>query len=212
MIEVTLIDSGGKDLSVVNAARVSHKKRHDEYVVGKDDSLLSYLRRHGHMTPFNHAWMSFHVKAPIFVARQCVKHEYLPFNEVSRRYVSDPPEFFVPTEWREATTDKKQGSGGAIDNSTPLYDELLVAYKASEESYQNLLDSGVCEEQARMVLPLGLYTEWVWSGSLGAFAKFCRLRLAPDAQAETWQVANQIDRFATILFPNAWEEALHCIE
>lgn len=213
MIEVTLIDAGGEALNVVNAARVSFKKR-VEQMDSKQVNLLAYLSREGHMTPFNHAWMSFHVKAPVFVARQLVKHEYLPWNEVSRRYVDDEPTFFTPQEWRSRADNVKQGSGDTlVDVASDTAHSILVDhYRDCKQRYENLLEYGVCPEQARMVLPLGMMTEWIWSGSLGAFAKMVRLRIHPSTQAETREVAEKISDLAHDLFWHAWVFAVKCEE
>ena len=170
----------------------------------KDAGLISYLAKHNHKSPFNHTGATFHVKAPIFVARQLVKHEYMPWNEVSRRYVDDEPEFYKPDVWRGRSADKKQGSEGVVK----LYGvaEQIVDDYAAEAltAYQVLLEAGVAPEQARMVLPQSTMTEWYWSGSLDAFADMCRLRITPDTQAETLQVALMIDKKMLDLFPVSW--------
>ena len=203
MIEVNYIAHMGDDLSVVNAARVSFGKKHSE-MTGGDTKLIKYLAKHKHISPFGHAFASFHVKAPIFVARQLVKHKFLRWNEISRRYVDDEPEFYVPEVWRGRSADKKQGSEGevklrtldaAIVSDSPY--DALSAYKAA-------LNSGVAPEQARMVLPQSTMTEWYWSGSLDAFADMCRLRCKEDTQYETRIVANQINDIMKPLFPVSW--------
>lgn len=165
-----------------------------------------------HKSPFNHAFMRFYCTAPIFVARQMVKHEYLVWNEISGRYVQfgsekTPAMIFTPEEWRAASADKKQGSGGSVAGGVGAIATEAVQDVALEclGEYRYLLGLGVCEEQARMVLPLNLCTEWIWSGSLWAFAKMCKLRMAPDAQKETRLLAEQIDRQARVLFPVSWE-------
>ena len=202
MIEVTYIDHMGSDLSVVNAARVSFGKKHEEFQ-HKDVKLIVYLAKHKHKSPFNHAFATFHVKAPIFVARQLVKHEYMPWNEISRRYVDDEPEFYTPPVWRGRSADKKQGSDGVVENINPLFvsDMKVNAF----EDYNYLLSQGVCPEQARMVLPQSMMTEWYWSGSLFAFAKMCSLRCKDDTQAETRVVADAIDEEMERLYPVSWE-------
>jgi len=209
MIEVTYVDHMGSDLSVVNAARVSFGKKSDwmprvhngEQLVltPKDAKLISYLARHNHKSPFNHAFATFHIKAPIFVARQLQKHEYMPWNEISRRYVDSEPEFYQPDVWRGRSEDKKQGSDGVV-NVGKIGDISLT----SKTLYNSLLDRGVAPEQARMVLPQSTMTEWYWSGSVHAFAKMCGLRLKPDAQYETRLVAGQIEDKMTELFPESW--------
>jgi len=197
MIEVTYIDHMGSDLSVVNAARVSFGKTHKAMTEG-DTKLIKYLAKHKHMSPFGHAFASFHVKAPIFVARQLVKHKFLRWNEISRRYVDDEPEFYVPDAWRGRSADKKQGSAGVID----IDSDTLPYYKLhSLDCYKELLDYGICPEQARMVLPQSTMTEWYWSGSLDAFIDMCNLRCKEDTQLETRLVADYIRSEMIKLFP-----------
>lgn len=198
-IEVTLIDSCGSDLSVVNAARVSFHKESSEFV-DKDAGLIRYLARHKHTSPFNHAFMSFRVKAPIFVARQLVKHKFLPWNEVSRRYVDEEPEVYIP-EIREKADNVKQGSGDLHPQGHALQNQVYMASVAALSAYNDLLNKGTCPEQARCVLPLNTMTEWVWSGSLGAFADMLRLRLDGHTQEESRRVAELIYAQAEPLFP-----------
>jgi len=206
MIDVTLIDSMGTDLSVVNAARVSFGKKSD-VLKDSDTKLIHYLAKHKHTSPFGHAFATFHVKAPVFVARQLVKHKFLRWNEISRRYVDTEPEFYKP-ELREAVTDKKQGSGYPIHNNT-LDGVIQQSGIEAAKQYKYLLKMGVCEEQARMVLPLNHMTEWYWSGSLDAFADMCNLRLMTDTQYETQLVAQQIDQIMLGLFPVSWEALVY---
>jgi len=201
MIKATLMDHMGSDVTVVNAARVSFGKRTDNtYTTNKDEKLIWYLAEHKHMSPFGHCFASFHVKAPIFVARQLVKHKFLRWNEISRRYVDYEPEFYVPDVWRGRAEDKKQGSAGEVKSNFSINYYNLEAFKA----YEQLLDEGVCPEQARMVLPQSTMTEWYWSGSLDAFADVCILRCASDTQQETQEVANQISVKMHKLFPVSW--------
>ncbi len=210
MIEVTCIDHMGTDLTVANAARVSFGKQSEmdtsdvwgpPKLKDKDAKLIRYLAKHKHISPFGHCFASFHVKAPVFVARQLVKHKFLRWNEVSRRYVDDEPEFYVPDVWRGKSADKKQGSKGTITISNDIvedvYDEVIGRYRL-------LLDIGVCPEQARMVLPQSMMTEWYWSGSLDAFADMCNLRCKSDTQAETRFVADVISEEMEKLFPVSW--------
>jgi len=200
-MEVKLIDHMGSDLSVVNAARVSFAKVHEKFNEKKDVGLINYLAKHNHWSPFGHASMQFHIKAPVFVARQLVKHQVgLVWNEVSRRYVDDEPEFYEPTEWRLAAENKKQGS-----SSETIKYSSKPAIMFATQCYHNLLKAGVAPEMARMVLPQSMMTEWYWSGTLYAFARVCNLRCKPDAQVETQMVANQIDKLAEGLFPTSWK-------
>lgn len=228
-IEVTLIDHCGSDLSVVNAARVSfHKKSEWEYTYvkdvyepmlpvsqhlsDKDQKLISYLAKHNHKSPFNHAFLSFRVKAPIFVARQLVKHEYLPWNEVSRRYVDDEPEFYFPNKWRARADNVKQGSSDKeLEMSYPDCDlGMWIESQTAEQLslYNKCLKVGMCPEQARMVLPLNTITEWLWSGTLFAFVKMCKLRLDPHTQLETQEVAQKIAKYVKELFPVSYQELM----
>ena len=215
MIEVTYIDHMGSDLSVVNAARVSFGKESlwnwskeldsgtgdGRTLKERDTKLIKYLAKHRHMSPFGHAFASFHVKAPIFVARQLVKHKFLRWNEISRRYVDDDPEFYLPDEWRGRADDKKQGSNGVVD----VEDVLDETHGQALVTYQELLNKGVCPEQARMVLPQSTMTEWYWSGSLDAFADMCRLRITPDTQYESKRIALGVDKEMLKLFPISWK-------
>ena len=223
MIEVTYVNHMGDDLSVVNAARVSFGKKSDymprvhmgepKVLQYKDDRLINYLAKQKPKSPFNHAFATFHVKAPVFVARQLVKNEYMPWNEISRRYVNTEPEFYVP-QWREAAEDKKQGSGDPMQNGAKKavqnkYDQLT---KGAARTYRRMLELGVCEEQARMVLPQSMMTEWYWSGTLYAFAKMCGLRLKEDTQVETQYVAQKIALTMADLYPVSWDALMEYAE
>jgi len=224
-MKATLIDHMGSDLSVVNAARVSFGKESEavawfEYTYEtdrrsgdfvallsqKDQKLIRYLALHKHLSPFGHAFASFHVKAPIFVARQLVKHKFLRWNEISRRYVDSDPEFYVPEVWRGQSEDKKQGSSGHVYLESYTRNQYRGAEGSALAAYKALLEAGVAAEQARMVLPQSTMTEWYWSGSLDAFAAMCRLRCAEDTQYETRVVANQISSVMGDLFPVSWFE------
>jgi thymidylate synthase (FAD) len=213
MIKATYIDHMGSDLSVVNAARVSFGKESDWEQTNKNEpprlsqrdvKLVRYLALHKHFSPFGHAFCTWHVKAPVFVARQLVKHKFLRWNEISRRYVDDNIEFYEPKEWRGRSADKKQGSEGAV--KLEGVDEQIVDDYTEEAltAYQVLLEAGVAPEQARMVLPQSTMTEWYWSGSLDAFADMCNLRCKSDTQLETRLVADQIDGMMADLFPVSW--------
>ena len=211
-MNVDLVDHMGSDLSVVNAARVSFSKESEmiwiedaptmykETLSDKDKKLIGYLAKHDHWSPFAHASLQFRIKAPIFVARQLVKHQVgLVWNEVSRRYVDDTPEFYIPTEWRLKAENKKQGSS----DETIEYN-INGAIEFVTQTYNNLLNADIAPEMARMVLPQNLYTEWYWSGTLMAFARVCNLRCKPDTQLETQQIAQQIDLLAKEKFPVTW--------
>ena len=213
MIEVTYIDHMGSDLTVANAARVSFGKTSEmeddpwgpPKLKKKDDKLIRYLAREKHISPFGHCFASFHVKAPIFVARQLVKHKFLRWNEISRRYVDDEPEFYLPDEWRGRSADKKQGSEGIVPTNQQIMASSSKANMWALRNYQGLLNQGVAPEQARMVLPQSIMTEWYWSGSLDAFADMCRLRITPDTQYESRQVALGVDKIMLRIFPVSWD-------
>ena len=201
-IAVELIDQMGTDLTVVNAARVSYAGHKDEFD-DRDEKLIAYLARHNHWSPFGHASMQFRIKAPVFVARQLVKHQVgLIWNEVSRRYVDYEPEFYHPKTWRGKPKDSKQGSEGEVAVDQGYYERLMNSMRVY---YALLLNSGVAPEMARMVLPQSMMTEWYWSGSLHAFARVCNLRCAKDTQLETQEVADMIDSAAKNAFPVCWK-------
>lgn len=163
-----------------------------------------------HMSPFGHVFASFHVKAPIITARQLVKHKFLRWNEISRRYVEDLPEFLV-CEFRKAVKDKKQGSGEYVgdEQQQATGDDFDTVQRAAVNAYMNALDEGVAPEQARGILPQFLMTEWIWSGSLDAFASMCKLRCKSDTQKETRLVADQISSIMKPLFPVSWEALMN---
>jgi len=237
-IKATLIDHMGTDLSVVNAARVSFGKKskleyynkstgevmhcenlHRDHIhqtdywdhrLSKGDTgLIKYLAKHKHMSPFGHCFASFHVKAPIFVARQLVKHKFLRWNEISRRYVETGPEFYVPEVWRGKAEDKKQGSAGVVEVHPMTFVVDPLDYtdlnEASLDVYKYLLQQGVAAEQARIILPQSVMTEWYWSGSLDAFSDMCNLRCKEDTQYESRIVADQISEIMGVLYPVSWE-------
>ena len=233
-MKVDYITHMGSDLTVANAARVSFDKEsewnineyEEQYLENSrtvirqpifslkegDKKLINFLARENHWTPFGHCSLQFRIKAPIFVARQLGKHQIgLTWNEVSRRYVDSEPEFYFPEKWRKKNPDKKQGS----------YDDEFVDLKFAEECqpkavvnmcrelYHAMIDMEVCAEQARMILPQNMYTEWYWSGTLFAFARVCRLRLKKDTQKETRDIADQINNLTEKHFPISWK-ALMC--
>ena len=204
-MEVNLIDSMGGDLTVVNSARVSFGKKKKKFGKG-DEKLISYLAKHGHWTPFGHVSLQFHIVAPVFVARQLVKHQVgLVWNEISRRYVDTKPEIYTPDSWRGRAEDKKQGSDedDIVWKRWLEYEELC---KTAVGAYERMLFNGICPEQARMILPQSMMTEWYWTGSLMAFARVCKLRCKPDAQLETRVVADQINELSGVVAPISWKE------
>lgn len=209
-MKVTLIDYMGDDLTVVNAARVSFNKESlpdlDGELSPKDQSLIQYLARHKHWSPFAHCFLQFRVKAPLFVARQLVKHQVgLTWNEVSRRYVDEEPEFYTPLSWRGRAANNKQGSEGMAQSQ---YFPALYLNDVCEQalaSYKKMLQQGVAPEMARIILPQNMYTEWYWSGSLMAFARVVKQRTDTHTQLETQEIASEIETSCNNIFPYSWE-------
>lgn len=225
-MKVTYCRHMGDDLTVVDAARVSFDKESEWLLTDygsicrlheRDVKLIKYLAKHNHWSPFAHTSVQLRVKAPIFVARQLVKHQVGGvWNEVSRRYVDSEPEFWFPEVWRGRPEGSiKQGSSGVVKN-VRFHDAngSGVEYQVgptvqnfithSLGIYEDLLDGGVAPEQARMVLPQNMQTEWIWTGSLMFWCRVCRERLAPGAQAETREIAEQIAEIVAPLFPVSW--------
>lgn len=220
-IKVEYLGGYGSDVTVVNAARVSFAKEAKELGDG-DVRLINYLAKHKHHSPFNHAFLSFRVKAPIFVARQLVKHKFMPWNEVSRRYVDEEPEFYFPEKFRARAPEIKQGSSDLEIKTIVHYDVGINEYWETEidnsfqlyidscfNMYEDMLKAGVCPEQARMVLPQNTMSEWIWSGTLGAFLDMLKLRLDPHTQKETQDVARRVAESVKHLFPISYEAYLH---
>ena len=200
-MNVELLDIMGSDLTVVNAARVSFAGESEEFG-SRDKKLIRYLAKHNHWTPFAHVQVQFRIKAPVFVARQLVKHQVgLVWNEISRRYVDVVPEFHAPEAWRKRAPDKKQGSldetfeGRDEERFDIKYWDLIEKAKAI---YDNMIACGVAPEQARMVLPQSMMTEWYWTGSLAAFARVVKQRTSSDAQYECQVIAQKIDQVLAV--------------
>tara|TARA_E500000331_G_C17249951_1_gene710671 strand:+ start:1741 stop:2433 length:693 start_codon:yes stop_codon:yes gene_type:complete len=206
---VQLIDCMGSDRSVVNSARVSYAsdELNKEHLDERDKKLINFLAENKHTSPFNHAFVSFKIEAPIFVARQLVKHEYLVWNEISRRYTEKDLKFFNVQGWGKQDEKNKQGTGEPLREKdqwlcTEAYQNLVyTAYTC----YKSLLATGVSKEDARMVLPQSSMTEWYWSGSLGAFAKMCKLRLDNHTQHYTREIAEAISTHMEWKFPVSWQ-------
>lgn len=222
-ITVELLDSCCTDLDTVNAARVSFDKESKwaedvwaedeqglylaEVLTKEDTKLIKYLADHKHMTPFRHNFIKLRVKAPIFLAAQLKKHQAgLSWNEVSRRYVSSEPEFYVPEVWRGKPEGSiKQGSGDAsVDNERWLWDYQIYVNKCVR-MYQTMLNEDIAPEMARMVLPQSMMTEWIWSGNLLAFAHVFNERKASGAQQEAQDFAWQLHKAVSELAPISWE-------
>lgn len=213
--EVELLSTMGSDLTVVNTARVSFNKT-SEYATKdgefnlseKDQKLITYLAKNGHWSPFAHCFLSFRIKAPVFVARQLVKHQIgLSWNEVSRRYVDEEVEFYYP-EWRARAENLKQGSSDTLIPSWKVREPYEDVHELAKRAYEKLLDEGLAPELARLVLPQSMMTEWIWSGTLMAFTRVCKLRLDSHAQRETSEVAQKINAVGEKHFPHSWKALL----
>ena len=222
-MNVELLDHMGSDLTVCNAARVSFAKESNwdwiedgagvSPVLSVNDArLINYLAKHDHWSPFAHTSIQLRIKAPIFVARQLVKHQVGGvWNEVSRRYVDAEPEFWFPEQWRGRPEGSiKQGSSGVVSGAEDGLEwcldngQTMTCTEIALASYRDLLHRGVAPEQARMILPQNMMTEWYWTGSLMFFTRVCKLRLDPHAQAETREIAEQIAEIVAPLFPVSW--------
>jgi len=202
---VELIDHMGSDLSVVNGARISMGKR-KEVFDGKDAGLINYLAEHDHTSPFRIPHVVLHIKAPIFVMRQWMRYKIgSDFNEVSRRYIDNDPEFHAPVEWRTQSKNVKQGSDGILAMADYIHADRVYrkACMKSMDAYFDMLELGVAKEQARMVLPLALYTEVYWTASLQAVAHFLVQRLDPHAQWEIREYAKAVKDLILPLYPNS---------
>jgi thymidylate synthase (FAD) len=235
-----LIDHMGTDLTVVNAARVSFDKesewerQHFDYISKEEDvdlrelknddvKLINYLANHGHWTPFSHCTITLRETVPIFVARQRFKHMVgFAYNEVSRRYVDDAPEFYTPEVWRSKPVNAKQGSGTEVIEwlyheehevwdepqspfiSTSIKEEYAHFIEYAEYLYKLMIDNGVAPEQARMILPQSMYTSYYTTGSLAAWARAYKLRTDSHAQLEIQELAKQWNDIIQPLFPVSW--------
>lgn len=201
-------DHMGDDNSVVNSARVSFSKDASNFTDEQNKNLIHYLAKHNHWTPFAHAFVTLHMKAPIAIHAQCVKHQIgFAMNTVSRRYVSEAPEYYLPTFRKKPIGSIKQGSGDEIEGEAQ--NRLQLAYRLNMmvcmKLYEELIERGVAPEQARFVLPQGVMTEWVWSGSLMAWARFYNQRTDTHAQKEIQELAQKAGEIIKPLFPVAWE-------
>lgn len=204
---VELVDHMGDDLAIVNAARVSYAGSSDKWT-DRDDKLLKYLWEHDHTSPFRHGHVKFRIKAPIFVLRQWMKHQVgCAWNEQSARYTKIEESFFYPDHFRLQDSKNKQGSGGYLDDNRE--DEALTllaqGYQVAYYNYLRLLDLGVCREQARMILPVGIYSECIWSASTQAIMHFLKLRLDHHSQFEMQEFAKAVYTIASSIFPKTME-------
>lgn len=216
-MRVEYVDHMGSDINVVNAARVSFAKEVEEFNIEKDTKLINYLAKHNHWSPLAHTSISIRIKAPIFMARQFVKHQIgLVWNEESRRYIDDSPEFYNPKVWRSKPENVKQGSQGihpmvieygknGKDGCSDLTFEVTELMDQSLELYERLIEQNVAPEMARMILPQSTMTNWIWTGSLVAFARIVKLRTEEHAQLEAQELAKKIAEVVEPLYPVSWK-------
>ena len=206
-MKVELLDVMGDDSAVAEAARVSFNKNPNEYTTEQNNKLIAYLAKHNHWSPFAHCILKFRIAAPIFVARQLAKHQVgFAWNEVSRRYVDYKPDFWWPISFRKRADNVKQGSSNEqAEYSRWFYGGVL---ERCLKEYNEMLDAGVCPEQARAILPQATYTEWIWTGSLYGWSRVCNLRLSAYTQAETREIAQLINEHCSVQFPVSWKELM----
>ena len=196
-MKVELLDTFGSDVTVCDVARVSFDKRAEHYTTEQNNSLLSYLARHNHWSPFSHPKVVFRLQVPIYVERQLIKTQIgVEYNSISGRYVDFSDTYTLINEWRTQSKDSKQGSAEPLD----MYGQEacnVIEYEVKEfcqNAYKKLIDLGVSKEQARTILPLNLNTTMIWTGSLYAFIRLCKQRLKSDAQAETREIVAEMLR------------------
>lgn len=209
-MQAELIDYMGSDDSVVAAARVSFANENDSSRTEEQNAkLIRYLAKHSHITPFCHTSITVRVRAPVPIRTQCFKHKVgFTENEESRRYISGTPTYFVP-EFRMQADNKKQGSGGAHPENAKLKKAYRASVQSAIQAYEDMLEQGVAEEQARFLLPQGCEVNWYWTGSLAAFARFYNQRTDPHAQLEIQELAKEVGDLIAPLFPIAWKELTH---
>ncbi len=204
---IELLEVFGSDLTVVNAARVSFAKESYEMSLA-DEKLINYLAKHHHITPFFHPQIRLRIKMPIFVAREWFRHQIgLARNEVSRRYVDFDPEHWLPVDGIRARDPKlKQGSKAEnIENNDEVFKMIEDFTNSAVGFYKNLLSLQVAPELARTVLPQSMYTEFIETGSLSAYARICGLRLDPTAQKEIRDYAGMLSSLLEKAFPVSWK-------
>ena len=205
-MQVDYVDHLGGDVNVVNAARCSFAKEVKDFDLEKDTKLINYLAKHNHFTPLAHTSVTIRVKAPIFMARQFVKHQIgMTWNEESRRYIDDEPEFYIPNELRGRPVNAKQGSNGILESSELFTDMIVAESSRCLDLYKRLLEGNVAPEQGRMVLPQNTMTNWMWTGSLVAFARVVKLRTDSHAQQEAQELAKLINDVVAPLYPVSWK-------
>jgi len=205
MQEVEYINHMGDDTQIVMAARVSFASDKEMRSLEDNTKLINYLAKHNHWSPFAHTSITLRMKAPIPIRTQCMKHAVgFVINEESRRYVSYEPEYFLPA-FREQVKNKKQGSGDAHLLNTSWQHTYIENMENSIALYEEMIEAGICEEQARFVLPQGCMVNWYWTGSLSAFARFYKQRIDSHAQLEIQELAKLVSDIIQPLYPLSWD-------
>ena len=220
---IELLNTMGTDKCIVDSARVSFNKDTPatKNLTDKDIKLIKYLAEHKHTSPFEHCSMTFRIKAPLFVARQHMRHRTWSFNEVSRRYTSSGIEFYLPDTFRKQHEKNRQASTAeninpvlkTVKGTTQVYtstanDLVRLSARKCLDLYQDLLKSGVCREQARMVLPQSMYTEYWCTANLLNIIKFLKLRLPEESQWEIRRLAEEMSLFVRDTFPEAYKACI----
>lgn len=210
---VELIASMGDDLMVVNAARVSFNKVSTQITEG-DKKLINYLAKHNHITPFFHPQVQFRLKMPIFVAREWFRHTIgFARNEVSRRYVDYKAETYDPLHLRARDPKLKQGSKPEdVEENEAASAFIKQSHEQAVANYEKLMEMNVAPEVARMALPQSMYTEFIETGSLYAYARLCKLRLDPHAQREIQLYAEAVDTLLRERFPVSWAALMNGVK
>ncbi|QCQ62264.1 thymidylate synthase [Rheinheimera phage Barba21A] len=212
-MKAELISVMGDDLMVANTARVSFQKESKEFTwrkdkpKGSDEGIIEYLARENHWTPFGHPQIQLRMKAPVPIRTQCFKHKQgFVENEESRRYIESKPELFIPDSFRLAPSgNKKQGSDGKHPANHVWLNMYEIICNQAISVYNDMIKAKVAPEQARLVLPQGVYVNWIWTGSLAAFARFYNLRIDSHAQKEIQDLALQVGGIIAPLFPVSWK-------
>lgn len=215
MIDIELVESMGSDRSVVNAARVTMGVTREGELNERDERLIGFLARERHVTPFRHPQATFRCTAPIAIARQLGKHQVgFSWNEMSRRYKDGDVGLYIPDVLHARPSDLHEGSAAPLEGEAHISAMTVLenAYGVAYAAYKMLLDDGVAPEQARFVLPQGMLTEWVWTGSLYGWFEVYRQRSSEHAQYEVRLFAQKLDEEMSKLYPISWAALKSTIE
>lgn len=205
-MRVELLDYMGSDFKICSVARISFARKAEEFTPEQNERLINYLAKYGHWSPFSHVHVSLAMQAPIAIKAQCDKHTVgFASNTESRRYISHPPELFLPTFRTKPDGSVKQGSGGEHPDNDIIREAYHALAHECLELYNGMIAQGVAAEQARFILPQGVETNWVWTGSLYAWARFYNLRTDPHAQKEIRNLAYMVEDVIAPLYPVSWK-------